>query len=93
MRKALLMCAVQETYYNAHISCRTNIMLLVGGINPYVEIKQFLLEVLFDYNEVKMCECVYTWLFINDGISVVLSPTFCQQVGIIVLYRVFFRPT
>lgn len=29
------------------------LMLLVVGINPYVEIKQFLLEVLLNYNEVK----------------------------------------
>lgn len=34
------------------------LMLLVVGINPYVEIKQFLLEVLLNYNEVKDA-CVF----------------------------------
>lgn len=53
MRKALLyMYAVQETYhYIMHIFLV--LMLLIVGINPYVGIKQFLLEVLFNYNEVK----------------------------------------
>lgn len=54
MRKALLyMYAVQETYpYIMHIFLVV-LMLLIVGINPYVGIKQFLLEVLFNYNEVK----------------------------------------
>lgn len=54
IRKALLyMYAVQETYhYIMHIFLVV-LMLLIVGINPYVGIKQFLLEVLFNYNEVK----------------------------------------
>lgn len=53
MRKALLyMYAVQETYHYI-MRIFLVVMLLIVGINPYVGIKQFLLEVLFNYNEVK----------------------------------------
>lgn len=54
MRKAFLyMYAVQETYHYIMHKFLVVLMLLIVGINPYVGIKQFLLEVLFNYNEVK----------------------------------------
>lgn len=51
---ALYVCRTRNiSLYTAHISCRTYVVNCWNKPYPYVEIKQFLLEVLFNYYEVK----------------------------------------